>query len=83
MPGETKYSCKSSGRIVFDAGTTGFSGTGDGFEESGEDGRPLIDRFEVIAGEAGRLTKAFTVGVMGVLAGRGPGSIDRDGNSLN
>lgn len=51
-------------------------------EESGEDARLLIDGFEVITGEAGRLMKAFMVGVIGVLDGRGPGSIDNDGNCL-
>lgn len=64
-------------------GTTGFSGTGDVFERSGEGTGWLIDGFKAIAGEAGRLMRAFTVGVIGVLEGRGPGSIDNDGNCLN
>lgn len=55
---------------------------GEVFEESGDDARLLIDGFEVITGEAGRLMNAFMVGVIGVLEGRGPGSIDNDGNCL-
>lgn len=69
--------------MVFDAGITGFSGTGDVFEESGEDARLFIVGFGAIDGEAGRLMKAFMVGVIGVLEGRGPGSMDNDGKCLN
>jgi hypothetical protein len=82
-PGASKYSRRSSGRMVFDAGITDFSGTGDDFEESGEGARLLIDGFGAIDGEAGRLMKAFMVGVIGVLEGRGPGSMDNDGKCLN
>lgn len=68
--------------MVFNSGITGFSGTGDAFEMSGVDARLLIEGLEVIVGEAGRLMKAFMVGVIGVLEGRGPGSMDNDGNCL-
>lgn len=81
-PGASRYSRRISGRIVFDAGTTGFSGTGDAFEESEADARLLIDDFDVTSGEVGRLMREFMVGVIGVLEGRGPGSIDNDGNCL-
>lgn len=67
---------------MFVGGIVGFSNIGDDFGESGEDARLLMDGFEVIAGEAGRLMKEFMIGVMGVLEGRGPGSIDNDGNGL-
>lgn len=82
-PGAYKYSRKSSGMMVFDVEIAGFSGTGDVFGGSGEDARLLIDGFKAIVGEAGRLMKGFTVGVIGVLEGRGPGSMDNDGNCLN
>ena len=68
--------------MVFDSEITGFSGTGDVFEEIGGDAKLLIDGFEMTAGEAGRLIKAFIVGAIGVLEGRGPGSMDNDGKCL-
>ena len=82
-PGASRYSRRSSGRIVCESAIIGFSGVGDVFEGSGEDARPFIDGFKTIVGEAGRLMKAFTVGVIGVLEGRGPGSMDKEGNCLN
>ena len=67
--------------MVFDTGITGFSGTGDVFEDNGEDA--TLCGFGAIDGEAGQLMKAFMVGVIGVLGGRGPGSMDNDGKCLD
>ena len=52
-PGAYRYSRRSSGRMVFDSGMTGFSGIGDVFEEREESARLLIEDFDVIIGEAG------------------------------
>lgn len=80
--GVCRYSNSCFGVTLLVFGRTGFSPWGEGFEDNDDDAKLLIDGFDVIAGEAGRLIKEFIVIVIGVLDGLGPGSMESEGNDF-